>query len=100
MMQNPKLLLADEPISSLDPTSTGIVLDHIKSLTQARGLTSIINLHQVEFAKAYAKNLLAIDVNIDTTEMLDRAWELFATYFTKVEVAIKKEIVEQYWKGA
>ena len=54
----------------------------------------------LEFAKAYAKNLLAIDVNIDTTEMLDRAWELFATYFTKVEVAIKKEIVEQYWKGA
>ncbi|MCL2287458.1 MAG: phosphonate ABC transporter ATP-binding protein [Firmicutes bacterium] len=60
MMQNPKLLLADEPISSLDPTSAGIVLDHIKSLTQARGLTSIINLHQVEFAKAYASRIIGL----------------------------------------
>lgn len=60
MMQNPKLLLADEPISSLDPTSAGIVLDHIKALTRARGLTSIVNLHQVDFAKAYASRIIGL----------------------------------------
>jgi len=60
MMQNPKLLLADEPISSLDPTSAQIVLDQIKALTKARGLTSIINLHQVDFAKAYASRIIGI----------------------------------------
>ncbi|MCL2373379.1 MAG: phosphonate ABC transporter ATP-binding protein [Defluviitaleaceae bacterium] len=60
MMQNPKLLLADEPISSLDPASARIVLDQIKSLTKARGLTSIINLHQVDFAKAYASRIIGL----------------------------------------
>ncbi|MCL2203593.1 MAG: phosphonate ABC transporter ATP-binding protein [Defluviitaleaceae bacterium] len=60
MMQNPKLLLADEPISSLDPASAKVVLDQIKALTQARGLTSIINLHQVDFAKAYASRIVGL----------------------------------------
>ncbi|MCL2604043.1 MAG: phosphonate ABC transporter ATP-binding protein [Defluviitaleaceae bacterium] len=60
MMQNPKLLLADEPISSLDPASAKVVLDQIKSLTEARGLTGIINLHQVEFAKAYASRIVGL----------------------------------------
>jgi V/A-type H+-transporting ATPase subunit B len=50
------------------------------------------------FAKDYAKNLLAIDVNIDTTEMLDIAWKLFAKYFSKAEVSIKQEFVDKYWK--
>ena len=52
----------------------------------------------LEFAKDYARNLLAIDVNINTTEMLDRAWVLFGKYFTKNEVAIKQEFTETYWK--
>jgi V/A-type H+-transporting ATPase subunit B len=50
------------------------------------------------FAKDYAKNLLAIDVNIDTTEMLDTAWKLFAKYFNKEEVTIKQEFVDKFWK--
>jgi V/A-type H+-transporting ATPase subunit B len=49
------------------------------------------------FAKDYATNLLAIDVNIDTTEMLDTAWKLFAKYFSKEEVTIKQEFVDKYW---
>ena len=60
MMQNPKLLLADEPISSLDPENARIVLDQIKTLTKSRELTSIINLHQVEFAKAYASRIIGL----------------------------------------
>ena len=60
MMQNPKLLLADEPISSLDPENARIVLDQIKTLTESRGLTSIINLHQVDFAKAYASRIIGL----------------------------------------
>lgn len=54
----------------------------------------------LSFAKGYAQRLLAIDVNINTTEMLDRAWELFGTYFTKNEVAIKQELIQKYWKEA
>lgn len=52
----------------------------------------------LEFAKAYSTNLLAIDVNINTTEMLDVAWGLFMKYFTKAEVGIKESIMNQYWK--
>ncbi|MDR0437092.1 MAG: V-type ATP synthase subunit B [Bacteroidales bacterium] len=49
------------------------------------------------FAKDYATNLLAIDVNIDTTEMLDTAWKLFAKYFSQAEVSIRQEFVDKYW---
>lgn len=52
----------------------------------------------LDFAKAYSIQLLSIDVNINTTEMLDVAWELFAKYFTKSEVGIKESIMNQYWK--
>ena len=52
------------------------------------------------FAKEYSNRLLAIDVNIDTTEMLDTAWELFAKNFSQAEVGIKKEFVDEYWVKA
>ena len=50
------------------------------------------------FAKDYANQLLAIDVNLDTTEMLDVTWGLFSKYFKPEEVNIKKELVEEHWK--
>ncbi len=49
------------------------------------------------FARDYSEKLLAIDVNIGITEMLDTAWRLFARYFSKSEVAIKAEFTEKYW---
>lgn len=51
----------------------------------------------LSFAKDYSEKLLAIDVNVEITEMLDTAWKLFAKYFTKSEVAIKEELTEKYW---
>ena len=53
----------------------------------------------LQFAKEYSEKLLAIDVNIDITEMLDTAWTLFGKHFTKEEVAIKAELIEKYWKA-
>jgi V/A-type H+-transporting ATPase subunit B len=50
------------------------------------------------FAKDYANCLLAIDVNINTTEMLDEAWALFAKHFKPEEVNIRQEFVDKYWK--
>ena len=49
------------------------------------------------FAKDYSREILAIDVNINTTEMLDVAWKLFAKYFKPEEVNIKQAIVDKYW---
>ncbi len=51
----------------------------------------------MQFARNYSQSLLAIDVNIDTTQMLDTAWNLFARYFSKAEVGIKQEFVDLYW---
>jgi V/A-type H+-transporting ATPase subunit B len=50
------------------------------------------------FAKEYSEKLLAVDLNIDATEMLDRTWDLFSRYFVKAEVSIKSELMEKYWR--
>ncbi|MCK9301665.1 MAG: V-type ATP synthase subunit B [Bacteroidales bacterium] len=51
----------------------------------------------IAFAHDYSEKLLAIDVNIDITTMLNTAWELFSKYFSKAEVGIKQSLVEKYW---
>ncbi|WP_311140194.1 V-type ATP synthase subunit B [Porphyromonas endodontalis] len=51
------------------------------------------------FADDYSRQLLAIDVNVDTNEMLDIAWKLFGEHFTPAEVNIKQSLVEKYWVG-
>ena len=53
----------------------------------------------LEFAKEYSNDLLAIDVDLKIDQMLDTAWNLFGKYFTKSEVSIKKEFMDQYWTG-
>ena len=53
----------------------------------------------LRFAHDYSEKLLAIDVNISITEMLDTAWTLFAKYFSREEVAIKEELIKKYWKA-
>lgn len=55
------------------------------------------DVRALEFAKSYSANLLAIDVNLNTTEMLDVAWSLFRKHFTKNEVGIKESIMNKYW---
>lgn len=49
------------------------------------------------FAREYSEELLAIDINIDITQMLDTAWRLFAKYFSPNEVAIKEAVLKKYW---
>ncbi len=53
----------------------------------------------LNYAKDYSNDILAIDVNIGTDEMLDATWGLFKKHFNQEEVAIKKEITEKYWKN-
>ena len=51
------------------------------------------------FAKDYSEQLLAIEVNLDTQQMLDVTWKLFAEHFKPEEVNIKKELVDEFWQG-
>lgn len=50
----------------------------------------------LDFARDYSNELLAIDVNIGITQMLDTTWALFRKYFTRSELGIKKEIVDEF----
>ena len=54
----------------------------------------------LSFAADYSRELLAIDVNIDTEQMLDTAWGLFGKYFRPAEVNIKQQLVDKYWPKA
>ncbi len=53
----------------------------------------------LSYAKDYARELLAIDVNISITEMLDTAWRIFGKYFSPAETGIKQALVDKYWKA-
>lgn len=58
--QNPKLILADEPIASLDPKSSETVMQYLRQICKEEGITCIINLHQVDFAKRFADRIVGI----------------------------------------
>lgn len=51
----------------------------------------------LEFSRGYSDRLLAIDVNLNTTEMLDVAWDLFGENFTPAEVNIRQQLIDKYW---
>ncbi|MCI7337427.1 MAG: V-type ATP synthase subunit B [Bacteroidales bacterium] len=55
------------------------------------------DLRCLDYAKDYASEILAIDVNIDLNGMLDTAWKLFAKYFTPAETGIKQKFIDTYW---
>lgn len=57
------------------------------------------DLRCLDYAKAYATELLAVDVNLGLDEMLDTAWTLFGKYFTKAETGIKQNMIDKYWRG-
>ncbi|MDR1189381.1 MAG: phosphonate ABC transporter ATP-binding protein [Bifidobacteriaceae bacterium] len=60
LMQRPRLLLADEPVASLDPESTADVMMLIQQIARAKGLTVICSLHQVELALGWADRIVAL----------------------------------------
>jgi V/A-type H+-transporting ATPase subunit B len=51
----------------------------------------------LSFARDYSEKLLAIDINIDITSMLDTCWILFNKYFSKEEIGIKEDLVKKFW---
>jgi phosphonate transport system ATP-binding protein len=69
LMQNPDILLADEPVASLDPESSGVVMDLIREIANERGLTVVCSLHQVDLALGWGDRILGLrhgEVVLDT----------------------------------
>lgn len=60
LMQKPVLLLADEPVSSLDPASSRAILDILREINVKDGATILCNLHLPELAREYAGRIVAL----------------------------------------
>ena len=60
IMQKPKILLADEPISSLDPKNAKRVMDDMMKINREDGITVICNLHSLDVAKKYCDRLIGL----------------------------------------
>jgi phosphonate transport system ATP-binding protein len=60
LMQNPQILLADEPVASLDPESSDQVMALIRQIAADEGLTVVCSLHQVDLAIAWADRIVGL----------------------------------------
>ncbi len=60
LAQEPKILLADEPIASLDPMNAKVVMDALRSINQQDGKTVICNLHTLDTARSYCDRIIGM----------------------------------------
>jgi len=60
LMQEPKIILADEPVASLDPLTTKAVMDTLQRLNREDNITVIVNLHSVPLARQYADRIIGL----------------------------------------
>ena len=61
LMNDPSLLLCDEPIASLDPKTAENIMDYLKKIVSELKITCIVNLHQVDIAKKYSDRIIALN---------------------------------------
>lgn len=61
IMQNAKLILADEPIASLDPQSARRIMEILVDLNRSQGITILVSLHQIDFAIRYCRRIVALN---------------------------------------
>lgn len=60
LAQQPRLILADEPVASLDPSAADGVMALLKSIARSEGVAVLCSLHQVPFARAYADRIIGL----------------------------------------
>ena len=60
LMQNPQLILADEPVSSLDPATSNQIMDLLTEFNEKDGMAVICNLHLPSLAKAYGSRIIVL----------------------------------------
>ena len=60
LIQEPEIILADEPIASLDPRNTQVVMDALQHINRHFGITVICNLHSLDLARKYCDRLVGL----------------------------------------
>lgn len=90
LTQNPKVLLADEPVASLDPATCHTVMDYLRKVNQELGITIVCNLHFLSLVRQYATRVIALKggelVYEGDPQSIDQAW------FEKIYGAGAKEV--------
>lgn len=102
LMQDPEILLADEPVASLDPESSSQVMSLIREIAAERSLTVICSLHQVDLALSWGDRIVGLragEVVLDThTESLSReeVMEIYGRVATTTSeiTALEEELAE------
>ena len=80
LMQRPVIILADEPVASLDPKLSRVVLDILKRVCREDGITALVSLHTLELTREYADRVVGLkrgEIVFDgpTSELSDAAVE-------------------------
>jgi phosphonate transport system ATP-binding protein len=60
LAQEPSVLLADEPVASLDPVTSHIVMRDLQRINRDLGITTLVNLHFIDLARQYARRLIGL----------------------------------------
>ena len=60
LMQDPEVLLADEPVASLDPATSHSVMEYLRKIQQQSGITVICNLHFLSLVREYGTRVVAL----------------------------------------
>ncbi len=93
LMQNPKLMLADEPVASLDPATSHSVLKYLEQLNQQDSITVICALHFLSLARRYGTRIIALKAGEIVFEGLpkdidgNRFREIYGEEAVEVEIA-------------
>ena len=61
LAQEPDIILADEPVASLDPVTSHIVMRDLQRINREFGITTLINLHFLDLARQYGKRLIGLN---------------------------------------
>lgn len=78
MMQEPEILLADEPIASLDPRNAHAVMEMLAKINRERGQLVLVNLHAIDIAKQFCDRVIGLRggqlvFDAPTSELSERA---------------------------
>ncbi len=85
------MILCDEPIASLDPQSSKVIMEHLKRITRSRGIPCLVNLHQVDVAKHYSDRIIGI--HMGECVFVGTPDELTDDIITKIYGASKEELI-------
>ena len=85
LAQNPKIILADEPVAALDPVTAKQVMDDFKKVNREMNISILINIHHVELALEYADRIIGIQAG--------------KIVYDGPSSAVTQEVLDEIYKG-